>query len=667
MSYIKIKKIKKEVTGTNTPIEVPEQGYIYLGYDDSSVGGIGQGLWIIDDDGTESRYVLSGLGSNPTINSIDPSNSSYIGNTITLNGTNFINGSTIVTFGGVSATTVTFLSPTLITVVVPDVLGTISVVATTIYGNSSPFEYTINYQSVKPVIVPPITPTQASIGSQIYIGGYNFVPGNTITWFNGVTGETTATSSTYLTATVPQMQSGSTIIYLETPYGKSSPPVDYYITDDNPTFTGFYPSSGYIGDTIAISGTNFVQGEVQVRFGSVQASAITWHSAGYVTAKIANRTPFGDLSIRVQDISLTGFTVLGSTVGLLPTINSILPLSPSIGDTVTLSGNNFNDTVSVLFSGEYGTILSQSQSHLSVYLNTNISPGINSVIATNQYGNSNTFSYTISTPALGPVITSFNPATEDRGRPVNLLGSNFKVGSGNAVYYGNVATAVSGDANTSLVKTQIPLSSQTGTVDVKIVNTSGSYTKSGFVITTTGSTPTITYTSPIYAKAGDAVQIYGTNLSGCTISFGSPYPGTLSSTVTVIDNTHLSVIIPSGLVSAGQNKLVNVYAVGENGTYKYTPFEVYSPVTSYPNILSFSPSSGSTGTLVTISGSSFAKYFTDITIYNAGTYYVLDNQVYVSSTEITGYIPYTYGNIGISTIRIDTPIGSDQKSSFTIT
>lgn len=68
MSYIKIKKIKKEVTGTNTPIEVPEQGYIYLGYDDSSVDGIGQGLWIIDDDGTESRYVLSGLGSNPTMN-----------------------------------------------------------------------------------------------------------------------------------------------------------------------------------------------------------------------------------------------------------------------------------------------------------------------------------------------------------------------------------------------------------------------------------------------------------------------------------------------------------------------------------------------------------------------------------------------------------------------
>jgi hypothetical protein len=58
MSYIKIKKIKKEFEGTTTPIEVPEKGYIYLGYDDSSVGGLGRGLWVIDDDGTEATYVI---------------------------------------------------------------------------------------------------------------------------------------------------------------------------------------------------------------------------------------------------------------------------------------------------------------------------------------------------------------------------------------------------------------------------------------------------------------------------------------------------------------------------------------------------------------------------------------------------------------------------------
>jgi len=225
---------------------------------------------------------------------------------------------------------------------------------------------------------------------------------------------------------------------------------------------------------------------------------------------------------------------------------------------------------------------------------------------------------------------------------------------------------VSADATTSLVKTQIAPSSPTGTVDVKIINTAGSYTKSGFIITSTGSTPTITSISPVFSKSGETVTIYGTNLSGCSISFGTNYPGT-GSDVTTVDDTELTITVPAGLVNSGQNKLLNVYATGENGTYKYTPFEVYSSVESYPSILSFTPISGATGTLVSISGSSFAKYFTDVSIYIGGSYYIFDSQTFVSDTEMRGYIPNTFSKYGVATIKIQTPIGTDQQAVFTIT
>lgn len=104
MSYIKIQKILKE------EVETPEPGYIYLGYDDSSVGSTGNGLWIKNDDGSEAYYILSGYATNPSISSIFPADSAYIGNTIVINGANFVPFNTQVTFNGVSGTSVNVLS-----------------------------------------------------------------------------------------------------------------------------------------------------------------------------------------------------------------------------------------------------------------------------------------------------------------------------------------------------------------------------------------------------------------------------------------------------------------------------------------------------------------------------------------------------------------------------
>ena len=242
------------------------------------------------------------------------------------------------------------------------------------------------------------------------------------------------------------------------------------------------------------------------------------------------------------------------------TIIDISPSGASIFDTITLSGTNYIDTISVTFSGELVNIVSQSSTHCSIYLGNNVIPGINSVIVTNQYGTSNIFYYTISHLVLGPVITNFDPTSALRTSTVNLTGSNFKVGSGNNVYYGNIPARVSANALSTFVKTEISENSPTGYVDVKISNPFGAYTKPGFLIETTGSTPIVTSVSPVFAKYEDIIHIYGQYLTDGVVSFGDSYAGSNSAT-TFIDDTHLTAIIPNNLVTAGHNKFINIYTL----------------------------------------------------------------------------------------------------------
>lgn len=660
MSYIKIQKIKKE------DIETPEKGYVYFGYDDLTVDGTSHGFWIKDDDGTAAQYIVGQNDAKPTIVQlpvIPPNN----GDTISIYGTNFVPNNTIVTFSGTSGIDVKVLTSNLLTIVVPNVNGDVPVVIATAFGYSDPANLTVIHKNIKPVITPPIVPTSASIGSYVTINGYNFIAGTEVI-FGGDPATTIIVNSTQLSVVVPETITGTTQVFATNSNGSSNA-VDFYVTDTNPKFYNFFPSWGVIGDTISISGANFANGQIQVRFGNIQASDITFHTSTYLTAKIASETPFGDTFIRVHNIALSGFTVSGSSIGLLPTISNISPPNEINGSTLTVTGTNLNGTITITFSGIPVTILSNSSTSATIYLN-NIVPGVNSVKVINQYGESLSYSYNVAGTIGGPIITTFNPISEFRGRSVRIYGNNFVSGAGNTVYYGGTKVLVSSNATATSVLTELtpknPITTiPTGVINVKLVNNNGACTMSGFTVKTSGDTPNILYISPIYAKTGDLIDIYGTNLYDGIASFGYSYPG-LSNTTTMINNSHLQVNVPSGLVNAGENKLINVYVTTLTGTCSYAPIEIYALPYNDPDILNFEPKSGSTGTLVTISGTSFTKYWTDASIYIGGSYYILDSQTFISNNEIRGYIPNTNGNYGSATIRVITPVGTDQKATFTI-
>jgi len=130
MSYIKIQKIKKN------SIESSEKNYIYFGCDDG-------GIWIKKEDGS-SYYILYGYSSYPSIIGFDTINS-HIGDTLIINGINFVTNVTSVTFNNVLVTSVSVLSSTQLSVMIPTTVtaGDVPIFVSTCYGLSQSVSHII--------------------------------------------------------------------------------------------------------------------------------------------------------------------------------------------------------------------------------------------------------------------------------------------------------------------------------------------------------------------------------------------------------------------------------------------------------------------------------------------------------------------------------------------
>lgn len=149
--------------------------------------------------------------STPNLTTFSPV-SGAAGTTVTIDGSNFLNGATSVTFNGVASTDVTYVSPTRITAIVPTGAGTGPVKVTTAGGSVTGMS---NFTVTVPVPAPTISgfnPASGSAGDTITITGTNFVIGATTVSFNGTPSSTVSVSSaTSLTAVVPAGATSGTI------------------------------------------------------------------------------------------------------------------------------------------------------------------------------------------------------------------------------------------------------------------------------------------------------------------------------------------------------------------------------------------------------------------------------------------------------------------------
>ena len=180
------------------------------------------------------------------------------------------------------------------------------------------------------------------------------------------------------------------------------------------------------------------------------------------------------------------------------------------------------------------------------------------------------------------------------------------------------------------------------TGNVRVVTANGAITKSGFTYL---APPTISSFSPTSAGTGQVVTITGTNFTGATaVSFG----GTAATSFIVVSATSITAVVGAGATG-------NVSVTTSNGIGSRAGFTFISATTA-PAISSFTPTSGKTGQVVTITGTNF----TGATAVSFGGTAATTFTV-VSATSINA----TVGAGASGTVSVTTASGTGTLAGFT--
>ena len=634
--------------------------------------------------------------SAPTIVSILPSSGSQAGGDIvTITGTDF-NSAPSVMFGGTPAASVTLQSETVITAKVPaHSPGKVNVTVINTDGQYGIVVdgYAYNHPPTITSVSPNIGSTQG--GDIVMIKGAHFFGTPAIQFGDALASNVTVTSSDSLSAVTPVHDAAMVDITLTNPDGQATTlvaafmfsdngitttdgatPVDlsggtdtdtttstpttiitspstgtsttekvtktYKTTQNNystlsnpsPTITAISPSSGnrFGGDSVTITGTNFVATPV-VTFGGINAiSTIYQSSTTLVVTTPANNTG-GTVNVVVTNPDAQSVTSVGGftyTAGA-PTIASITPSTGSTagGDYVTIMGTNFYGSPTLTIGGSSATnITVRSANKITAYTPAHATGAV-SVVLANQDEQSVTaadgFTYaSFGNPA--PTISSVSPASGTIGTTVTITGTNF-LASPTVKINGVSATGVTLVNSTSITATAP--SNSAGTYDVTVTNTDGQMATltNGF---TYNAGPVISAITPTTGSTngGDTITLTGIGF------YGSPMltiGGISATSVVVSSTTKITAITPAHVAGVVDVVLTNQDAQSSTLSNGYTYASFGNPA---PTISSVSPTTGTTGTSVSITGANFlASPGVKINGISAGSV------TRISSTAITATAP----------------------------
>ena len=146
----------------------------------------------------------------------------------------------------------------------------------------------------------------------------------------------------------------------------SSSCINSYGTVSNPpSISSFSPTSGPVGTSVTITGTNFT-GATAVKFNGTSAS-FTVNSSTQITATVPSGATTGPISVTTgagTGTSSSSFTVTTSGGGA-PTVSSFSPTSGAVGTSVTITGTNFTGVTAVKFNGTSASFTVNSSTQIT--------------------------------------------------------------------------------------------------------------------------------------------------------------------------------------------------------------------------------------------------------------------------------------------------------------
>ncbi|TMD81985.1 MAG: hypothetical protein E6I78_14350 [Chloroflexi bacterium] len=228
-------------------------------------------------------------------------------------------------------------------------------------------------------------------------------------------------------------------------------------------------------------------------------------------------------------------------------------------------------------------------------------------------------------PAPAPTISSFTPASGWAGTSVTVVGSGFT--GTTAVSFNGTATAFTVTSGSQLTAT-VPSGATTGPISVTTPGGTSSSPASFSV--TSQPAPSITGVSPPSAAVGSSVTISGSAFTGAAaVAFNN-----IAAAFTVVSDSTITATVPSGALTG----TISVATPAGSGS---------SPATFgvIPTVSAFSPSSGKTGTTVTITGSAFTGA-TAVTFNGTPAVFTVTSYSQITCTVPTGA---TGGPIAVTT------------------
>ncbi len=595
---------------------------------------------------TATGPLFTVLDVNPVIDSLKPHHGP-VGAEVWIFGQYFstVAEQNLISFNGVEAEVLEAHNDSLKTEVPPE--ATTGIVSLSVNGKSTDGPlFTVD--PTGPVIKS-INPTSGKAGTAVSIYGENFSTtlSENIVSFNDAVALVTSASPTQIVATVPDDATTGPVKVVVNGVVALGP--QFAVESSLIEVTGINPSSGKVGISVTISGSNFGNNiaDNKVSFNGENATILSANTSEIV-ATVPDNATTGPVVVTVGGLSGVGptFTVEATA----PQITSLTPNSGQVGSVVKINGTNFGATPgsnAVTFNGTSATVSSASVTDLVVNVPAGASSGL--VVVTVGGLASNGVNFTVE--ATPPQITSLTPNSGQVGSVVKINGTNFGATPGsNAVTFNGTSAIVSSASVTDLV-VNVPAGASTGLVVVTV----GGMASNGVNFTVEATAPQITSLTPNSGQVGSVVKINGTNFSATPGSNAVTFNGT-SAIVSSASATDLVVSVPLG-ATTGQ-VVVTVGGLASNGvnfTVEATP----------PQITSINPTSGPYNTQVSISGTNFSDVISENRVFFNNLEAVISS---ASSTTLLATVPLGAGTGIVSVITngltADGPSFSYIKTGF---
>ena len=321
--------------------------------------------------------------------------------TLTVNGSNYINGS-VVQWNGASRTT-TYVSSTQLTAAITAAdIASAGTASVTVFnpapggGTSNAQTFTINAVANPVPATTGLSPASATAGGAAFtltVNGSNFINGSIVQW-KGASRTTTYVSSTQLTAAITAADiasagTASVTVFNPAPGGGTSNAQTFTINavaNPVPATTGLSPASASPGGaafTLTVNGNNFINGSV-VQWNGVGRTT-TYVSSIQLTAAItaADIASAGTTSVTVFNPAPGGGTSNAQTFTInagtnpVPATTGLSPTSATAGGaafTLTVNGSNFINGSVVQWNGSSRTTTASSTTVSDDFNRSNVNP-----------------------------------------------------------------------------------------------------------------------------------------------------------------------------------------------------------------------------------------------------------------------------------------------------